>query len=392
MHDNSAPIIDPEFAQLSDLAVQHLEKAGGGAFCVYRGSDPVVDIWAGYRDPFSADPWTADTMAMSWSTTKGLASAALHMLAERGLVGYDDLVSTHWPEFAANGKGSTTVRHVLSMQAGLYDIRGLIADPRQMLDHQSMAKSLAAAAPAHEPGSANGYHAFTYGWLIGELVQRIAGVTLGSFIATEIAQPLGLDGCYIGTPRSELARVATRPTLAPLKPAVRLAGKALNPVGRLIGVRLSAIAGAFIPRDGDQVIGTEEFLTAEVPSINGTFTARSLARLYAALGSDDGIDGVKIWTPETRRAAAEQQTNRRDRILPLKMGWKLGYHRPFPRKMLAPTAFGFFGAYGSGGFADPERQLAVGLVVQEAKGLPLPKLVKSLAQTVNRPDARTIGT
>ena len=105
------------------------------------------------------------------------------------------------------------------------------------------------------------------------------------------------------------------------------------------------------------------------------FTARSLARLYAALGSDDGVDGVQIWSPSTRRRATEAQSHRRDRVVPVKVGWRLGYHQPFPRTRTSPRSFGFYGAYGSGAFADPDRQLAVGLVVQEAQGLPLNRLV-----------------
>ena len=123
------------------------------------------------------------------------------------------------------------------------------------------------------------------------------------------------------------------------------------------------------------MIPTTEFLLAEVPSVNGVFTARSLARLYAALGSDDGLNGVEPWSPTTCHAASTQQNKRRDRVVPLKVEWQLGYHQPFPHKKTSPQSFGFYGAYGSGAFCDPDRRLAVALTVQEAKGLPLVKLV-----------------
>ena len=373
----------PGLASVASLARKQLIAAGGGAICIYLDGEPVLDMWAGDGDPSAGTVWEADTMAMSWSTTKGVASTAVHLLADRGLLRYDDTLAAHWPEFAANGKQAITVRHLLSMEAGLYKIRHLIDDPRQMLDHDTMASLLAQAAPAHEPGARNAYHTMTYGWLVGELVRRITGVSLGTFVQNEIAAPLGLDGCYIGTPDDQIRRVAAFPEMPPPKPAVRLAAKAVNPVTSLFGVSLRRIADAFFPIDGEQVIATHQFLRAEVPSVNGVFTARSLARLYAALGNDAGLDGVQLWKPETRRAATTQQNDRRDRVIPLKVGWRLGYHQPFPKKKSSAESFGFYGAFGSGAFADPTRNLAVGLTVHQAKGLPLPKLLGPILEAAD---------
>ncbi len=384
MSQPTSPVVDSDFQSVAATARRHLLAAGGGALCVHLDGVAVVDIWAGQRDPASGETWRADTMAMSWSTTKGLASTAVHLLADRGMLDYDDPVSAHWPEFAANGKAATTIRHLLSMQAGLYDIRHLIEEPHQLLDHDAMATTLAAASLLHRPGTANGYHAITYGWLVAELVRRITGSSLGAFVQTEIAEPLALDGCYIGTPTDQLDRVAARPRLSPLPSAVRLAGKAVDPFTKLLGISPARIAAAFIPIGGHEVIGSTEFLQAEVAAVNGVFTARSLARLYAALGSDDGIDGQRLWSSTTRQLVSVRQTNRRDQVLPIKMGWQLGYHRPFPRKACSPSAFGFYGAYGSGAFADPERRLAVGLTVQEAKGIPLLKLVKPIVEAADQ--------
>lgn len=373
----------PEFAAAIASGRKQLRAAGGGALSVYLDGEPVIDIWDGYKTPAVKDLWTADTMAMAWSTTKGVASTVIHMLADRNLLGYDDPVAEHWPEFGINGKTSTTIRHVLSMEAGLYDIRNLISAPEQMLDHDVMAGLLAEAAPAHVPGTKNGYHALTYGWLVGEIVRRVTGLSLGAFVRAEIAEPLGLDGFHIGLPETELGRVAAFPKLPPEKAAARLIGKAINPVTSLFGFNLNRYAAAFLPKGGHRVIPTDAFLMAEVPGANGVFTARSLAKFYAALGSDEGIDGVKLWTPARRHAASQQQNSRRDQVIPARVRWRLGYHQPFPRRKTSTDSFGFYGAFGSGAFVDPSRRLAVGLVVQQAKGFPMARLVGPITKAAD---------
>ena len=271
-------------------------------------------------------------MAMSWSTTKGVVSTALHMLCHRGQLEYDAPIAAYWPEFAANGKQAITVRQFMAMEGGLYDVRSLLTDPERMLDHVTMAGLIAASAPTHDPGEANGYHAFTYGWIAGELVRRITGDSLGDFVQAEIVRPLGLDGCYIGTPTSELGRVAAPVGLKPEGRFVRRVAKLADPLTRLAGFSPNRFAAAFLPRRGHEIIPTDRFLSAEVPGVNGVFTARSLARLYAVLGADDGLHGVALWSPETRQIATEQQNHRRDLVVPLRVGWRLGYHQPFPKK------------------------------------------------------------
>ncbi len=371
-----AMIVTAAFVEVAEQATKLIEQAGGGALCVYLDDVPVVDIWAGPRDPGDGTSWQRDTMGMAWSTTKGVASTAVHMLAERGQLDLARPVADYWPDFAAEGKDRITVEQVMAMEAGLYDIRHLITDPRTMLDHDAMAAALAAARPRHEPGTASAYHALTYGWLVGELVRRITGDTLGAFVRAEIAEPLDLDGCFIGTPPDQLSRVAARPKLPAEQPAMRRLAKIADPVLRLAGVSPERIGSAFAPRRGHEVMPTDDFLEAEIPSANGVFTARSLARIYAALGRDDGLDGVRLWSPETRRRATRRRDRGRDRVLVFPVTWQLGYHPPFPRRRVSRSAFGFYGAFGSGAYADPDRRLAVGLVVREAQRLPLPRLVK----------------
>ncbi len=378
------PLVAPAFEAVAKVARSQLTRAGGGALCIYLHGRPVVDLWSGSKNSNTGEPWEHDTMAMCWSTTKGVASAALHMLADRGKLDYDHRVADYWPEYGTNGKQQTTIGQMMAMEAGLYDIRHRLDDPRQMLDHTAMAELLAAAVPAHRPGARNGYHAMTYGWLVGELVRRISGQSLGSFVATEIAAPLNLDGCYIGVGDQQLPRIAALPELRDEVPAARFVAKAIDPMTSLFGVSLKRMAGAFIPRDANDVMRTSDFLRAEVPSVNGVFTARSLARFYAALGSDDGVDGIRLWSPETRRLATTRRNTRRDLVVPIRVGWQLGFHRPFPTRKSAAGSFGFYGSYGSGAFADPSRNLAVGLVCREAKGLPLTKLLGPILAAADR--------
>ena len=175
------------------------QTGGGAAVCVYHRGEPVVDLWAGTRDP-DGNPWEADTMAMSFSTTKGVIATALHVLVDRGLLDYDDPVVKHWPEFAQGGKERITVRQVLCHEAGLYHIRKLIDHGERMLDWDHMVGVLERATPVHEPGSVSAYHALTFGWLVGEIIQRVTSLRLPEVLEAELARPLALDGLYIGAP------------------------------------------------------------------------------------------------------------------------------------------------------------------------------------------------
>lgn len=371
-------LVEPGFEDVAVLARNQIEAARGGALAVYLDGRPVMDVWHGPKDPATGAVWQADTMAMSFSVSKGIVSAAVHLLIERGQVDVDAPVASYWPEFAANGKQSLTIRQLLSMEAGLYDVRHLVERPRDLLDWDRMVALLAAARPLHEPGTANAYHAFTYGWLVGEIVRRVTGDTIGAFVDRELTDPLGLDGCHIGVPAERLHRVAARPDAPPENWLVRGLAKAADPLTRLAGFSPRRVAAAFLPRESNEVITSDEFLAAEVPSINGVYTARSLARLYAALGSDDGLDGVHLWSPETRRRATQQQNNRRDLVLPVRMRWQLGFAQPFPRTAVSENAFGFYGAFGSGAYADPTRGLAVGFVCRQARFMPMLKLVPAI--------------
>ena len=357
----------PGFEPVVQRARRAFQWGRGGSLCVIHPGEVVVDTWGGWADRAAGRPWTRDTLGVAWSTTKGMVSLAVHMLVERGALALDHPVAEYWPEFAAEGKESTLVRHVLAMEAGLFDVRHLVPDARSLLDWDEMTARLASARPVHEPGAASGYHALTYGHLAGELVRRVAGQSLASFLDAEVRQPLDLDGFYVGTPEEELHRVAPVPRMPDVGPWAVTVAKGLNRVTRRrpIRVDLRALGCAGAPK-GFDVVNTPDFLTAEIPSANGAFTARSLAAVYANLAAPPAGPG-RLLSAEHVRLLAEPQNWSRDLVLPMEPRWRLGYHQPFPRAAMSPQAFGFYGAFGSGAWADPSRELAVGFVLAEGR-------------------------
>jgi CubicO group peptidase (beta-lactamase class C family) len=352
--------------------------SGGAAVTVYHRGEPVVDLWGGQRT--DDDEWREDTVAMCFSTTKGVASTALHILADRGQVGYDEPVATYWPEFAANGKAAVTVRHVLTHSSGLHRIRSLVDSGARLHDWDHMTEALAAAAPAYEPGSRHGYHALTYGWLVGEIIRRVSGSGIAEFVEAEIARPLDCDGLYIGLPRSERHRVAPLGPLALPRPNNSTIRRMEKNLGKQMGKVVSAlpgpvntrrIANTLAPRNVEEALFGPEVMDAAIPAANGFFTARSLARMYAVLAGGGELDGTRLLSPERIPVISEVQRQGRDHVLVVPMDWRLGYHRVFTTRGPVPTAFGHFGFGGSGGWADPERDLAVALVCNRGSGTPV---------------------
>jgi len=368
----------PDFAPVARAVTRQLRRTppgGGAAVCVYHRGEKVVDIWGGQRND-SGDAWREDTMSVSFSTTKGVTSTALHLLVDRGLLDYDDTIAKLWPEFAQAGKGDITVRQLLCHQAGLYDIRHLIDGAARMLDWEYMTTALAAATPAIAPGSASAYHGITYGWLVGELVQRATGERFAAFVQREIAQPLGLDGLYIGAPVEQLGRAATLSMPASGRQRMADMGGRLERVQRVLGwvrVRydLRRIADALLaPGVTDFAWDGAETLQASIPAANGLFTARSLAKLYAALADGGAFNGTRLLSEATLARATEVQTRRVDLVVPFPMHWRLGYHRAATTAGTPPRAFGHYGFGGSGAWCDPDQQLAVAMVLNSGIGTP----------------------
>lgn len=350
---------DPEFAEVASTldATVAARGEGGASVCVYHRGRPVVDVWTGERDAGVA--WTADTLVMAFSTTKGVTSTLLHQCVDRGLLDYDDRVAEHWPEFAVNGKDAITVRQVLCHRAGLYDLTGVASTALDLLDWDRMVDGVASMTPALEPGSASAYHAVTFGWLVGGLIERVTGTSFRDVLSSQLVEPLGLDGCYIGAPADQLGRVASL-MRGGLADEMAADPGELVEVARQLGftVHPDLIAAALPAWVGDLPI--EESLEIPIPAANGCFTARSLVRIYAALAAGGELDGVRILGSETLRRVTEVQNETEpDLVLALPMSWRLGYHGVITTAGVHPQAFGHQGLGGSGAFADPERDLAV---------------------------------
>lgn len=370
--------LHPDFGSVADLLRAQLRQYpnGGAAVCVYHRGERVVDIWGGVKDGLRM-PWQAETMSVSFSTTKGVAATALHILVDRGLLDYDDRVAKFWPEFAQNGKEDITVRHLLCHEAGLYRLRSVIDDAQRMRDWEYMTTMLARATPAHKFGSANAYHALTFGWLVGEVIRRVSGKTISEVIQSEIAEPLDLDGLYVGAPSDQLHRVAelqVRPqrlnVLESLGPTIRNVQRVLSFVG--LPLDFGRIGDALVPRGIGAFNWTApENLTVPIPAANGLFTARSLAKLYATLANGGELNGVRLLSENTMRRATEVQNRRSDLVVLYPMHWRLGYHRAATTRGSPPRAFGHYGFGGSGAWGDPDRQLSMALVLNSGFGTPM---------------------
>ncbi|WP_432930167.1 serine hydrolase domain-containing protein [Microbispora sp. CA-135349] len=345
----------------------------GAAVAVYLRGRKVVDLWGGIADPGTGRRWERDTLQVVFSTTKGVTAACAHLLAERGELDLDAPVADYWPEFAACGKDRIPVRWLLTHQAGLPALDHPIT-PAEAIAWDPMVTALAAQRPFWEPGTDHGYHAHTYGWLVGEVVRRVTGRSLGTFLAEEIAAPLGLD-LWIGLPESEQHRVS------------RIVADSID-LGALAGIDLDALpepAREVMSAYADPTSLTMRAMTvvtpmpnhdnpaeqlAEMPSTNGICTARALARFYAALIGE--VDGHRVLSPATLAAATAEQVSGVDRVLRVPVRIATGFGLPTSDAFwYSPTAFGFPGYGGSLGFADPATGMAFGYVMNRIQeGVP----------------------
>jgi len=358
--------VHPDFGGVTEVlrrVVAH-RRGGGAAVCVYHRGRPVVDAWAGARDA-RGTPWERETVAMSFSTTKGVVATALHCLVDRGLVDYDVPVAAYWPEFAAAGKEQVTVRQLLSHSAGMHRLRGVIDHAHEMLDWDHVVAALAAEAPGYEPGTRHGYHGITFGFLVGEVIRRVTGKTIHQVIQEEIVDPLDLDGMFVGIDPDDRHR------LAELLMGFGGGHRIERIAGGLERVRwLQPAIEAFAVTELDHLLLSDTVHDSELPALNGCFTARALARMYAALANGGELDGRRIVSPETLARATEVQTRSRDVVVGFPMRWRLGYHLAATSRGVLPRAFGHFGYGGSGAWGDPQRNLAVAMVCNRVAGTP----------------------
>jgi CubicO group peptidase (beta-lactamase class C family) len=356
----------------------------GAAFACYHRGRLVVDLWGGLADPRTGRPWERDTLVLVFSTTKGWTALCAHLLAQAGQLDLDAPVARFWPEFAQAGKAGVTVADLLAHRAGL----AWVDEPMTLADALAwdpVCEALARQAPAWPPGTAHGYHATTFGWLVGEVVRRVSGRRIGQFLAEEVTGPLGARA-WIGLPEAEEPKVARLVSaLDPeTSPAVPSAG---GPTGEDTELAaMLAAAGAYLAPDGPLTKALQapggalaepgiwnrpEVHRAEIPAANGICDARSLAQIYSAICVPTETAGgtrVRLLEPAQLASALVQQTEGPDRVLlGLDIQWGLGFmlHTGViaQAQMGGPRSFGHFGAGGSVGWADPDRELALGYVM-----------------------------
>ena len=353
---------DSRFAALRDTFVRNFSTFGetGAALSITIDNRPVVDIWAGHVDGTRTTEWQRDTIVNVYSTTKGMTAICAHILADQGRLDFDAPVAKYWPDFAHAGKGEMPVRYLLSHRAGLPAVRQTMA-PEAMYQPETMASALAAQEPWWQPGAKHGYHAVTYGWLVGEVVRRITGKTIGAFFRDEVAQPLGVD-CHIGLPAQHEARVA------PLIPPPPPTADQLDLITEILKDPESMLAKAFInPPLPLEAVNSREWRAAEIPAANGHTNARALARVYGALACGGALNGTRVLSQAAIDNAIIEQSDGPDAVLPLYTRFGLGFMRSTPKEKMGPNprAFGHGGMGGSMAFADPDARLGFGYVMNE---------------------------
>jgi CubicO group peptidase (beta-lactamase class C family) len=354
---------DPRFEPVRDALASTIASSleVGAALTVYVDKQCVVDLWAGHADAARTRPWAGDTLVNLFSVGKAISAVCLLRLVEAGRVELDAPVARYWPEFAQAGKAKLPVRYLLTHQAGLPAVARPLP-PAAWGDWTLMTEALAAQAPWWEPGTGHGYHVNTQGFLIGEVIRRVTGQSIGAYFRAELGGPAGLDGPGGRGPEHD-ARCAD---YIPAPPSPER--EAFEQRARLDPMRLNA---HFIRPglSGVQVVNTRAWRAAEVPSTNGHGTARAVARLYSALATDGTLDGVHVLAPETIARAITEQVNGPDLVLERPTRYGLGFQLTMPERRLGPgpRAFGHFGAGGSLGFADPDARVAFGYAMNQGR-------------------------
>ncbi|MDX1649462.1 MAG: serine hydrolase domain-containing protein [Myxococcota bacterium] len=353
---------DPRFAAVREVFEEHfrrgLEIGAAVALCVE--GERVVDLWAGHADPAGTRPWERDTIVNVYSTTKAWTALCALRLVDEGRLDLDAPVARYWPEFARGGKEEIPVRWLLSHRAGLPAVREPLPGDA-LYDWDAMCEALARQEPWWPPGTRHGYHALTFGWLVGEVVRRVSGKGLGRHFREEIAGPLGLD-LHVGLSAEDQRRCADMGPMAP--PSPDAGADAMEMARLMLQEPEGMVARAFLnPPSMAAGPNLPAWRSAEIPAANGHGTARDLAGLYGLLALDDG----RILAPETLARARTEESAGPDAVLQMPTRIGLGFMLPQARREArfgpGEGAFGHPGAGGSVGFADPERRVGFGYVM-----------------------------
>ncbi len=336
---------DDLFVAVPNTLAGFLDDGDAGAsVAVFVDGEPVVDVWAGFADSDRTVPWQRDTITNVWSVTKTMTALCALILADRGDLDLAAPVARYWPEFAGAGKERVLVRHLLSHTAGLPDWDGPIED---LYDWPSATARLAAQAPQWEPGSAAGYHSLTQGFLVGEVVRRITGRSLGEFFAAEVAGPLGAD-FHVGLPAEHDHRVALA-VPPPSRDEDYAAGASSSSAPPTAGTAVRV-------RDGNSVA----WRRAQIPAASGFGNARSVALVQSVLACGGAVRGVRLLSQAGCDRAREEQFSGEDRRLGMPVRYGLGYG-------LFGNSLGWGGWGGSLVMIDPEGRMAVAYVTNQMR-------------------------
>lgn len=368
----------PRFENVRRVFTERFEgkKEVGAAISFTLDGEVVVDLWGGFMAPEDEAEgnreWERDTLVNTYSTTKGMTAICAHQLVEQGLLDLDAPVVRYWPEFGAAGKEEIPVRWLLSHQSGLPAIRKPLPT-EALFDWTTMCAAIAEQEPWWKPGTQHGYHPLTYGFLVGEIIRRVGGRSVGQMFREDVALPLEAD-FHIGLDAADDGRVSNLiggiapPKPKPGEPELKIKG----PMGDFLRdmTNPDTMVGAAFnnPSMPPNVVNTREWRGAEIPAANGHGTARALARIYGVLARGGEIDGVRILEADSIERARTEQVSGPDATLgQLPMRYGLGYmlRSDFMPLSPSPNAFGHPGAGGSIGMADPDARVGFGYVMNK---------------------------
>ena len=369
----------------------------GGSIAVEVQGKKVIDLWGGHLDHSKSKAWEENTLVNVFSTTKGIAAICLLQLIEKGLLDIEKPVCEYWPEFSVNGKENIPVKYLFCHKAGLCGVREPL-ESGAFSNWDLITSELAKQEPLWEPGTAHGYHAITYGHLVGELLRRIDGRTIGQYFKEEIAEPLNLD-FWIGLPDSEFDRVSD---IYPSKPGpLQYLFPLLTKLPRFVlpgrakflldfGDTSKPVGAAFnnppISSNRGMEANTKQWRNAEIPAANGHGTARSIAKLYGILANGGSRDGIHVLSPETIEKGRQTQSDGKDLVLGgMRTRFGLGFMLGTENVSMGPNpnAFGHGGAGGSLGFSDPDNNISLGFVMNQMhQGITAWKTATDVAESV----------
>ena len=344
---------DPQFSKVKETfeKLHQEDREIGSCFAVYKDGKPLVDLWGGFQDKDKTKPWQKDNLVTVYSTTKGVAAFCIALAMEKGLLKYEEKVSTYWPEFANNGKEDITVGMLMSHQAGICS-----PETRNVDDYYNqslMAEKLAGMTPIWEPGTASGYHSMTFGWLTSELILRVTGKSLGTYFREEVGDQHEID-FFIGLPESEDHRVAE---LVPFD-IVRNENSDQQKIELTEAQKSQRNSAGTL-----DIQNTKAWRQAEIPSANGQGNAGGLAKFYSLIVPED--NSLKLLKDDTVNQMTTMQIEGRDLVLAVQVRWGVGFILNKHKVIYGPveSAFGHSGYGGSCAFGDPENKIGVSYVM-----------------------------